>query len=70
MIEIRINGDCLALPYDANIQQALAQYLDEQQQSLSFAVALNSDFVPRSEYDKRQLKANDSLDVLFPIFGG
>jgi len=70
MIEIRINGEPLSVPKGASLQQALREYLNDEQQQLSFAVALNSDFVGKSDYESTQLQANDSIDVLFPIFGG
>ena len=70
MIPVHINGEAIELPTGASLKQALEHFLDEKQQSLSFAVALNSDFVAKQEYDAKILAANDSIDVLFPIYGG
>jgi len=54
----------------ANLADALQQYLPQKQQEMSFAVALNSDFVNKSQYANTLLKDGDSIDVLFPIHGG
>ena len=70
MIEIRINGEVLTLPSGTSLETALHQYLNDGQQKLSYAVALNSEFVANGEYATTPLKSNDSIDVLFPIFGG
>jgi sulfur carrier protein len=37
---------------------------------MSFALALNSDFVNKSQYASTRLNDGDSIDVLFPIHGG
>ncbi len=34
------------------------------------AVALNGDFVPRAEWPRRQLRAEDCVDVVAPAEGG
>ncbi len=34
------------------------------------AVAVNGDFVPRSQYPQFQLSAGDQVDVLAPVQGG
>jgi sulfur carrier protein len=57
-------------PKSANVADALQQYLSQKQQEMSFAVALNSDFVNKSQYASTLLKDGDSIDVLFPIHGG
>jgi sulfur carrier protein len=48
--------------------------LDELLASLGFtsgfAVALNREFVPRSEYGRTSLQAGDELEVLTPRQGG
>jgi sulfur carrier protein len=80
-MKIHINGEPLNLenggnidendkPKSANVADALQQYLSQKQQEMSFAVALNSDFVNKSQYANTLLKDGDSIDVLFPIHGG
>ena len=34
------------------------------------AVAVNGDFVPRSQYSEHRLRDGDQLDVLAPVQGG
>jgi len=70
MINIHINGEPFEVPEKTNIEQALFGFLTETQQTLSYAVALNSDFVSKGHYQATLLNDNDSLDVLFPIHGG
>ena len=49
---------------------ALALFLTEEQQKQSFAVALNGDFIGKSDYSLTEINSKDSIDVLFPIQGG
>lgn len=70
-MNIHINGKAYALSHEAGITvtAALALHFIEPQQS-TFAVALNGDFVGKTEYDTRLVKNGDSLDILQPIQGG
>ena len=38
--------------------------------SASFAVAVNSTFVPRQQYDSRVLEDRDLIDIVRPVSGG
>ena len=70
-MNIHINGEPLSLANEEqSIQAALSAYLTEQQASLSFAVALNGEFVSKEDYANTTLESGDSVDVLFPIQGG
>lgn len=76
-MKVHINGEALMLQSNdiskkskANLTDVLAQYLTSRQQKMSFAVALNSDFVSKSQYSSTLLNDGDSIDVLFPIVGG
>lgn len=70
-MNIHINGKAYSLPHEISItvSAALNLYFIEPQQS-TFAVALNGDFVGKTEYDTTHLNNGDSLDVLQPIQGG
>ena len=70
MINIHINGESFEVPEAASIEQALLGFLTEAQQQLSYAVALNSDFVSKGQYQTTLLNNDDCIDVLFPIHGG
>ncbi|WP_076417568.1 MULTISPECIES: sulfur carrier protein ThiS [Colwelliaceae] len=74
-MNVFINGKNFTIAHSDNqhecvINQALQQFLNEDQQQTTFAVALNSDFVGRADYDNTPIKDGDSIDVLFPIQGG
>ena len=53
-----------------NITSVLATSLPDKQQQLSFALALNGDFIGREAYDTTHVQHHDSIDLLFPIVGG
>lgn len=69
-MKIFINGHEFALDNSSTVHNALAAFLSDEQQNMSFAVALNSDFIAKERYCDTVLSAGDSLDVLFPIQGG
>lgn len=70
-MNIHINGKAYSLGDEAHISvnSALTLHFIEPQQS-TFAVALNGDFVGKTDYDTITVKSGDSLDVLLPIQGG
>lgn len=70
-MNIHINGKTYSLSHETHISvnSALALHFIEPQQS-TFAVALNGDFVGKTDYDVTMVKNGDSLDVLQPIQGG
>jgi sulfur carrier protein len=67
MIDVVINGERKSI--DAN--KSLAATLSENGFNCSrVAVAVNSEFVARSDYDGFFLKASDVVDVVAPVAGG
>jgi sulfur carrier protein len=70
-MNIHINGKAYSLIHKVHISitAALSLHFIEPQQS-TFAVALNGDFVGKTDYDTMMVKNGDSLDVLQPIQGG
>jgi len=70
-MNIHINGKAYPLNKGASISvsHALTFHFSEPQKS-TFAVALNSDFVGKTDYDTTFITSGDSLDVLQPIQGG
>ena len=70
-MNIHINGKAYPLPHENHISvsSALTLHFIEPQQS-TFAVALNGDFVGKTDYGTTIVKNGDSLDVLQPIQGG
>ncbi|MGJ8692507.1 MAG: sulfur carrier protein ThiS [Thalassotalea sp.] len=71
-MNIFINGNTYSLTATNSntVASALELFLTEQQTQLSFAVALNGQFVSKQNYGETSIKPNDALDILFPIVGG
>ena len=65
-IEILLNNQATPLPEGATVAQALAQL----QPRPPFAVAINTQFVPKSRYDSLVLQAGDKMEVIAPVTGG
>lgn len=65
-MDIMINGTSLTVEDTLDLRELL------QQQGFqgSFALAINGEFVPKSDYASTPLHPGDALDVLTPISGG
>lgn len=66
-IKVSVNNDIVELPPGSTITQALLQCGYDCDRH---AVAVNTEFVPRSQHGDFALKAGDRIDVLAPIQGG
>jgi sulfur carrier protein len=64
-MEVLINGETKQVS-SATLQAILEELAFEG----DFAVAVNSEFVPRSLYSTQAIQAGDQIDVLSPIAGG
>lgn len=68
-MQISYNG--AAYEFDGEtLAQLLAAVLPEAAANQPFAVAVNTVFVPKTEYAQRCLAAGDAVDVLMPVVGG
>lgn len=65
-MDIMING--ISLTVDDTLD--LRELLQQQGFQGSFALAINGEFVPKSDYANTLLHPGDALDVLTPISGG
>ena len=65
-MKVLINDTPHELAQDARLPDALAAI----QATPPFAVAVNRQFVPRSQYDGRALQDNDRIEVIRPVTGG
>lgn len=65
-MDIMING--ISLTVDDTLD--LRELLQQQGFQGSFALAINGEFVPKSDYANTPLHPGDALDVLTPISGG
>jgi sulfur carrier protein len=62
-----VNGEKREIKDQANILDVIKSL---ENKSEFFAVALNKNFIPKSQYEKVQLKDNDQLEVVTPHPGG
>lgn len=67
MIEVFFNGECKAVDESKTLAAVL---LDSGFNCARVAVAVNSEFVARNEYESFFLKAHDNIDVVAPVAGG
>ncbi len=67
MINISLNNEPKEIAQDTLLSAAL---LDWGFGEIKIAVAINGEFVPRSTYAERQLKAGDLVDIVKPVGGG
>ncbi len=67
MIKVSVNGELQEIVEGLNIHQ-LIDVLEYKVKG--FAVAVNTTFVPISEYDNVTIKDGDTIDILAPVQGG
>lgn len=65
-MKVTINGENFELVHSANLTQALREFAVKE----PFAVAVNGQFIPRSQCDTHLLNEGDSIELLSPIQGG
>lgn len=64
-MHIQVNGLATEVA-QADLPSLLAEHTGK----TVFAVAINGDFVPKSNYESVQLKEGDKVDILSPMQGG
>jgi sulfur carrier protein len=67
MIEISLNGQVREFDEHLPLLQALIEW---GYRCEKVAVAINSEFVPRADYEKTFLRDDDAIDVVLPVQGG
>ena len=67
MIEISVNNEAKRVEAGKYLAELLSEWGFECQR---VAVAVNEDFVPRSNYAQVSLNAGDRIDVVAPVQGG
>lgn len=65
-MHITINQKTVTLPDHATVADAVALW----QAQPPFAVAINTQFVPKSRYATQALAEGDRLEVIAPVTGG
>lgn len=66
MITIRINGEAQTL----NDTVSVAALLERRGQKAGVAIAINGEFVPRSQHGARILREGDDVEIVAPMQGG
>ena len=66
-MQIILNGQARELPEGSTLAQALSSFGFE---ASEVAVAIDTAFVPRSQYASRVLMEGEQLEVLAPVQGG
>lgn len=64
-MKIKINDEVFSTSSNC-LSDIIAQYCAK----APFAVAINGEFVAKSNYATTQVKPNDLIDIVSPIFGG
>jgi len=67
MIEIVLNGETKALPAEQSIAELCKQIGAP---ASGIAVALNYELIPRAQYEKVVLRANDKVEIIIATAGG
>lgn len=65
-MKITLNQQATDLQDKATVAEALAQM----QAKPPFAVAVNTVFVPKTQYESRVLNEGDKMEVISPVTGG
>ena len=65
-MNITINQQATELPQGASVADALTRFNAQP----PFAVAVNTEFVPKSQYASCLLQEGDKMEVISPVTGG
>lgn len=65
-MNITINQHTVELPANATVADAVAHW----QAKPPFAVAVNTEFVPKARYAAHALAEGDRMEVIAPVTGG
>jgi len=66
-LQIQINGEQHTCNHGSTLLDVVAQH---SQQDQSVAVAVNNDFVPRTQYAHTPINNGDAIDIVAPVGGG
>ena len=65
-MNIRINKLVYDLPAGASLADAISAF----KPALPFAAAINTQFVPKTNYTQTLLKPGDEIEIIRPVTGG
>jgi sulfur carrier protein len=69
MLMLSINNETRSFAEPIVLQELLHEW-QNQNPDAAFAVAINGEFVPRSQYQFQLLQNGDSIDIVSPVGGG
>ena len=67
MLTVSINGEAVQLDSEMTVTELLSQ---QGQQNKKVAVAINGEFVPRSQYAHTKISNKDEIDIVTAVGGG
>ncbi len=67
MLKLSLNGESTALDHSVSLSELLEQ---QGYQTQKIAVAINGEFVPRSQYSETPMNHGDEVDVIQAVGGG
>ncbi|MCF6244622.1 MAG: sulfur carrier protein ThiS [Sulfurovum sp.] len=67
MIKVSVNGEIKEIEENLDVSQMIEAL---EYKIKGFAVAVNTTFVPITEYSKTIIKEGDKIDILAPVQGG
>lgn len=70
MITIFINEQTYEFYEQITLSDALTRYFEQASRPTVFALAVNQNFVPQTQYANHQLSTGDIVDIFSPIQGG
>lgn len=66
-MHIVINGESRNVEHRCTLVELVAAHADS---GRPFAIALNGEFVPRMQYESRQVNDGDNIEIVSPVGGG
>lgn len=69
-MKVLINAQPAELPAGATVADAVAHAVDGRQPQTPIAVAVNLQFVPRTQYASTALHEGDRVEIITPVTGG
>lgn len=65
-MKISINQQVLELAENTTLKAALEEFAAKS----PYAIAINGEFIPQSEYASQILSHQDAIEILYPVVGG
>lgn len=66
-MKLFVNGEAREMPDKTRLTELIKSTVNEK---LPFAIAVNGDFVARSDYENICLNETDEIDIVSPVGGG